>query len=204
MGHFLTTKQWFTDTADPFHRAPSVMSYDRELNQIVTQDSRVWIAGLSDEGGAGSYLAAIMKELDQPDKAEVDKLDQFVDQVVWGGLQFKDGPNKYGVRKSLFYYQPDQLPTGYYRSDLDWTSWTSWNKEASEAVDRSFNYPHVAAAYWVLYHLARNDQGLSMRHPWNWYLTHAYETATAMTTFAPYLSQFGQMEGDIFLQILVD
>ena len=204
MGHFLTTRQWFTDSTDPFHRAPSVMSYDRELNQIVLQDSRVWIAGLSDEGGAGSWLAAIMKELGQPDKAEVEKLDQFVDEVVWGGLQFKDGPHQYGVRKSLFYYQPDQLPPNYYRSDLDWKSWTSWNKKASEAVDRSFNYPHVAAAYWVLYHLARNDQGLVTRHPWNWYLTHAYETTIAMTTFAPDLAQFGQMEGDIFVQILVD
>ena len=204
MGHFLTTRQWFTDSTDPFHRAPSVMSYDRELNQIVLQDSRVWIAGLSDEGGAGSWLAAIMKELGQPDKAEVEKLDQFVDEVVWGGLQFKDGPHQYGVRKSLFYYQPDQLPPNYYRSDLDWKSWTSWSKQASEAVDRSFNYPHVAAAYWVLYHLARNDQGLVTRHPWNWYLTHAYETTIAMTTFAPDLAQFGQMEGDIFVQILVD
>ena len=204
MGHFLTTRQWFTDSTDPFHRAPSVMSYDRELNQIVLQDSRVWIAGLSDEGGAGSWLAAIMKELGQPDKAEVEKLDQFVDEVVWGGLQFKDGPHQYGVRKSLFYYQPDQLPPNYYRSDLDWKSWTSWSKQASEAVDRSFNYPHIAAAYWVLYHLARNDQGLVTRHPWNWYLTHAYETTIAMTTFAPDLAQFGQMEGDIFVQILVD
>jgi len=52
LGRFFTTKQWFTDTSDPFHRAPSVMSYDRELNQIVMQDSRAWIAGLSDEGGA--------------------------------------------------------------------------------------------------------------------------------------------------------
>jgi Family of unknown function (DUF5695) len=204
MGHFLTTRQWFTDSSDPFHRAPSVMSYDRELNQIVLQDSRVWIAGLSDEGGAGSWLAAIMKELGQPDKAEVGKLDQFVDEVVWGGLQFKDGPHQYGVRKSLFYFQPDQLPPNYYRSDLDWKSWTSWSKTASEAADRSYNYPHVAAAYWVLYRLARNDSGLVTRHPWNWYLTRAYETSRAMTTFAPDLAQFGQMEGDIFVQILVD
>jgi hypothetical protein len=30
------------------------MSYDREAEKIVTQDSRVWIAGLGDEGGSGS------------------------------------------------------------------------------------------------------------------------------------------------------
>ena len=203
-GHFLTTKQWFADSNDPFHRGPSVMTYDRDLNQIVTQDSRVWIAGLSDEGGAGSWLGAAMKELGQPDNDELAKYQQFVDNVLWGGIQYKNGPHTYGVRKSLFYYQPDQMPPGFYRSDFDWRSWTSWNKQAYEAVDRSYNYPHVAAAYWVLYRLARNHQGLVTNHPWDWYLTHAYETSMAMTKYAPDLAQFGQMEGDIFVAILDD
>jgi hypothetical protein len=206
MGHFLTTRQWFNDTTDPFHRAPSAITYDREANQQVLQDSRVWIAGLSDEGGAGSWLAAVMKELVQPDKEELDKLQQFVDGVLWGGLQSKDGdgPHPYGVRKSLFYYQPDQMPPNYYNSDFDWKSWTSWNKQASEAVDRSYDYPHVAAAYWVLYRLARNHQGLVTNHPWDWYLNHAYETSMAMTNYAKDLAVFGQMEGSIFVEILAD
>jgi hypothetical protein len=204
MGHFLTTKQWYIDPHDPFHRSPSVMTYDREANQIVTQDSRAWIAGLGDEGGGGAWLSAIMKELVEPDKEELEKLQQYVDGVLWGGLQYKDGPHPYGVRKSLFYYQPDQMPAGYYRNDFDWKSWTSWNKQASEQVDRSYDYPHVAAAYWVLYRLARNNQGLVTNHPWDWYLTHAYETSMAMTKYAAGLGAFGQMEGDIFLEILND
>jgi hypothetical protein len=204
MGHFLTTRQWYVDASDPFHRSPSVMTYDREANQIVMQDSRVWIAGLGDEGGGGAWISAIMKEFVQPNAEEVAKMEQFVDKVVWGGLQYKDGPQQYGVRKSLFYYQPDEMPPGYYRSDLDWRSWTSWNKKASEQVGRSFDYPHVAAAYWVLYHLARNHDGLVTSHPWDWYLSHAYETSIAMTKFADGYAVFGQMEGDIFLQILTD
>jgi Family of unknown function (DUF5695) len=204
MGHFLTTKQWFADPNDPFHRGPSVMTYDREANQIVIQDSRAWIAGLGDEGGGGAWISAIMKEFIEPNKEEIEKLQQFLDGVIWGGLQYKDGPNKYGVRKSLFYYQPDELPKGFYRSDFDWSTWTSWNKKASEQVDRSYDYPHVAAAYWVMYHLARNNQGLVTNHPWDWYLSQAYETSIAMTKYAEGLAVFGQMEGDIFLQILAD
>lgn len=204
MGHFLTTKQWFTDGKDPFHRAPSVMSYDRELGEIVLQDSRVWIAGLSDEGGAGSWLAAVMKQLGQPNKDEITRIEQFVDGVVDGGLQFNDSPHQCGVRKSLFYYQPDQMPPNYYRSDFDWKTWTSWNKQASEATDRSYDYPHVAAAYWVLYRLARNNHDLVTNHPWAWYLSHAYQTSIAMTSFASKLGEFGQMEGTVFVQILLD
>ncbi len=204
MGRFLTTKQWYVDEDDPFHRGPSVMTYDRELNQIVLQDSRAWIPGLGDEGGGGAWISAVMKQLIQPDPEELVKIQQFVDSVLWGRLQYKDGPHQYGVRKSLFYYQPDQMPAGYYRSDFDWTTWTSWNKEHSERVDRSYDYPHVAAAYWVLYRLARNHEGLVTNHPWNWYLDHAYRTSIAMTEFAPQYAVFGQMEGDIFLQILSD
>lgn len=204
MGHFLTTRQWYDDPKDPFYRGPSVMTYNRETNQIVMQDSRVWIAGLGDEGGGGAWISAMMKELVEPDKAELDKLMQFVDGVLWGGLQYKDGPNVYGVKKSLFYYQPDQLRAGYYRSDLDWTTWSSWDKKHSERVDRSYDYPHVAAAYWVLYRLSRNHPGLVTNHPWDWYLKQAYETATAMTKYAGDYAVFGQMEGTVFLQILDD
>jgi hypothetical protein len=204
MGHFLTTTQWYVDPKDHFRRSPSIMTYDRETNEIVTQDSRVWIAGLGDEGGAGSWLAAVMKEWGQPDKQELEKYEKFVDEVMWGKLQYSDGPRKNGVRKSLFYYQPDELPAGYYRSDLDWKSWTSWNKQDAERVDRSFDYPHIAAAYWVLYRLARNHQGLVTNHTWDWYLTRAYETSVAMVQFASGYAEFGQMEGDIFLFILDD
>ncbi len=204
MGRFLFTKQWFDVKDDPFHRSPSVMSYDREAHAIVTQESRVWIAGLSDEAGAGSWLAAAMKEYGRPQKQQVEQLEEFVDGVLWGGLQQKDGPGKYGVRKSLFYYQPDQLPAGYYRKDFNWSTWESWNRKASEDLGRSYNYPHVVAAYWALYRLAREHQGLVTHHDWQWYLTQAYETTMAMTRLAPDLSQFGQMEGDVFVAVLDD
>ena len=204
MGRFLTTKQWYVDPNDPFHRSPSVMTYDREANQIVMQDSRSWIAGLGDEGGGGAWLSAVMKQLVEPNKGELEKLQQFVDGVLWGGLQYKDGPQQYGVRKSLFFHQPDQMPPGYYRTDFDWSTWTSWDKKASEQVDRSYDYPHVAAAYWVFYRLARNHDGLVTNHPWDWYLNQAYETSIAMTKFAKDLAVFGQMEGDIFLEVLND
>lgn len=204
MGRFLFTQQWFDRKDDPFHRSPSVMSYDREANAIVTQDQRVWIAGLGDEAGSGSWLAAAMKEYGRPQKQEVEQLEEFVDGVLWGGLQFKDGPTKFGVRKSLFYYQPDKMPAGTYRKDLDWSSWESWNQQASEDVGRSYNYPHVVAAYWALYRVARNHPGMATHHDARWYLTQAYETTMAMTRFAPDLGQFGQMEGDVFVAVLDD
>ena len=210
LGNFLFTRHWFDDPADPFHRSPSVMSYDREANKIVTQESRVWIAGLGDEGGSGSWLAAAMKQFGQPRREEIAKYEQFIDRVLWGGLQYKDGPNRYGVRKSLFYYSPQDLPEFKYDPALNWTTWTSWKKADAESIGRGYNYPHVIAAYWSMYRLARNHQGLVTNHSWDWYLDQAYETARFMFGRRPdgrrrvgYV-ELGLMEGDVIVALLDD
>ena len=210
LGNFLFTKQWFEDPNDPFHRSPSVMSFDRETNRIVTQDSRVWIAGLGDEGGSGAWLAAAMKQFGQPRKEEIEKFEQFIDKVLWGGLQYKEGPNKFGVRKSLFYYSPQEVPNYKYDPSLDWTTWTSWKKTDAESIGRGYNYPHVIAAYWSMYRLARNHTGLVTNHLWDWYLDQAYETAKFMFGRQPngrrrvgYV-ELGLMEGDIIVAVLED
>ncbi len=210
LGNFLFTKQWFVDPDDHFKRSPSVMSYDHEEDKIVVQDSRAWIAGLGDEGGSGSWLAAAMKLFGQPKKEEIDKYQQFIDNVLWGGIQYSEGENMYGVRKSMFYYEPNELPEGYYDSSLNWGSWTSWNKAHAERIDRAYNYPHVVAAYWTMYRLARNNTSLVTNHPWDWYLDKAYQTIKFLTERGPdgrprvgYLNT-GLMEGDIFVMVLDD
>lgn len=210
LGNFLFTRQWFDDPNDVFHRSPSVMSYDREANKIVTQDSRVWIAGLGDEGGSGSWLAAAMKEFGQPRREEIAKYEQFIDRVLWGELQYNEGANRYGVRKSLFYYSPLEVPGFAYDPALNWTTWTSWKKADAESIGRGYNYCHVIAAYWSMYRLARNHPGLVTHHQWQWYLDQAYETARFMfgrqangRRRVGYV-ELGLMEGDIIVALLDD
>jgi hypothetical protein len=202
LGAFTTTKQFFDDAADPFRRAPAILSADRDAG-LLSQDTRVWIAGMSDEAGAGSLVAAVMKQLDNPDAGEIARLERVVNETVAGKLQVIDGPHAGGVKKSLFWYDPKQF-TGYYDPKADWTTWTSWKKAGADSLERSYNYPHVAAAYWGLYRLSRYHAGLVTAHDWRWYLGHAALTATAMPREAPYYSQFGQMEGEVFLDILRD
>lgn len=203
-GNFLLTKQWFEQPNDPFKRSPSVITYDYEKQQQVTQDSRAWIAGLSDEGGAGSWLGAMMKQLVNPDVAQIAKLQRFVDSVMFGRIQLKDGPKKYGVKKSIFYYQPDSLPKGTYDSLINYKTWAAWSKKGADDLGRSYNYPHVAAAHWVLYRLSRNYSGLVDQSTWKQHLLNAAETGLAMVNIAPYYAQFGQMEGTVFYLILRD
>lgn len=204
LGRFLTTEQWYEDPDDPFGRSPSVISYDYDERRQVTEDNRAWIAGLGDEGGSGSWLAAMMKQLVAPDPAELDKLQRFVDGVLWGGLQYDGGERAFGVRKSMFYYAPDEFPDGTYSEEVRYGGWSSWDREEATSVVRSYDYPHVAAAHWVLYRLARNHEGLVINHPWEWYLERAYRTGIAMAEQAPRYAQFGQMDGTVFLLVLQD
>ncbi|KAF3067193.1 putative glycoside hydrolase family 43 protein [Daldinia childiae] len=200
LGRFLATKQWFNDTSDPFGRAPSVMSYDYETSSIVTQDPRVWIAGLSDEGGVGAYLAAMAKQVIQPDPDELSKLEMFIDKVLWGTIQTKD----FSVRKSVFYYEPSVVPKYTYNSAFDWSSWTSWKKDDAYAIDRAYDYVHVAAAYWSLYRVARAYPGLVKSHDWKWYINQAYSTVIRGMQSDVVYNDLGLMGETIFGEILTD
>jgi hypothetical protein len=204
VGNFILANQWFDKKNDPFHRNPAPISYDDFEKKQVTQERRVWIAGLSDEAGNGSWVALMMKQLIKPEKKEIDKLQQFVDETLDGGLQYNSGGHTYGVRKSMFYYDPDAMPKGTYSSKVNYGGWESWNKKEAHSVGRSYDYTPVAAAYWVLYRLARNYEGLVTNHSWQWYLKRAYQTPIAMEKYARYYAQFGQMEGTVFVKILRD
>ncbi|KAF4961143.1 hypothetical protein FGADI_379 [Fusarium gaditjirri] len=197
LGSFLTTKAWFNDSSDPFNRSPSVMTYDYEKSAIVEQDPRVWIAGLSDEGGTGAYVAAILKQVVQPNAEEIAKLDEFVQTTIWGRLQRQD----YGVRKSLFYY--DRKLDYPYSKHIDWTSWTSWNRESSESVDRAYNYVHVVVAYWSMYRVARAYPELTSK-PWTWYLSQAQKTIVRMTQKDVRYKDVGLMGETVFGEVLTD
>lgn len=206
LGRFLFTKQWYENPADPFKRSPSVMSYDRAANRIVDQDARVWIAGLSDEGGAGSWLAAAMKLYGQPEAGELTKYQQFMDNVLWGGIQYSDGPRKFGVRKSMFFYAPKEFPDFKYNPDLNWTTWTSWDRAGAETVNRAYNYVHVVAAHWSMYQVARNTRGLVTTKPWDFYLDAAYNTMMFLTDPANKVGYtgVGLMGADVFVLVLDD
>ncbi|QRV97243.1 glycoside hydrolase family 43 protein [Ceratobasidium sp. AG-Ba] len=204
LGNFLTTKQWFENASDPFGRSPSIITYDREVNAPVLQDPRVWIAGLSDEGGVGAWLAAAMKNAFLPVAAEVAKLERFVAETVWGDLQYTNGTNMFGVKKSVFFYEPAQVSNYKYSTSLYWGNWWSWNKGNSSAFDRAYDYVHVTALYWSLYRVGRNYPGTLKTQTWQWYLSQALNTVLFATNGQVYYADVGLMGETVFLYLLDD
>ncbi|GLB43575.1 hypothetical protein LshimejAT787_1400870 [Lyophyllum shimeji] len=199
LGNFLTTSQWFNSSTDPFHRSPSVISYDREVNAVVKDDARAWIPGLSDEAGAGSWLAATMKQYAQPNAAEVAKLEQFATKVLKGSIQNSDGT----VKKSVYFYQPSLVPSYSYPSNINWGNWWSWNQAASYGTDRAYDYVHVIAAYWALYRVARNYPSLVKLQTWQWYIQQAVTTVSTMTNGQVGYANDGLM-GETVIRLLLD
>ncbi|KAI9753458.1 MAG: hypothetical protein M4579_005142 [Chaenotheca gracillima] len=180
LGNFHSTTMLFNDTTDPFHRYPAPITYDREVNQQVTQDNRTYVSGIDDEGGAGAHVALAGKQLLHPNAEEVQKYLDFINQTMWGYLQYKDGGENrsYGVIKSLFYY--DNTTTDFYDYDADTDFSTSWNTTEAHRLDRSYDYAWVCAAYWSMYRVTRSHTKLATIQPPTWYLTQAAKTIAFM------------------------
>ncbi|KAF7347264.1 hypothetical protein MVEN_01481500 [Mycena venus] len=218
LGNFLTTSQWFNDPTDPFKRSPSIISYDRQVNAVVKNDPRAWIPGLSDEAGAGSWLAGAMKQFVQPSAPEVVKLEQFINLTLWGSVQNFNGTVK-KVPSSIFTFffrktdmchrqsfimnPPVRVPNYVYPSNLFWGNWWSWNQANSYLTDRAYDYVHVTAAYWALYRVARNYPALVSTHTWQWYINQAVLTVSAMMSPSVGYNDDGLM-GETVLRLLLD
>ncbi|KAJ0374645.1 hypothetical protein COL26b_007113 [Colletotrichum chrysophilum] len=192
LGAFLTTKHWFVDDADPFSRSPSIMGYDGEKGAIIEQDKRTAPAGLSDEGGAGAYVAAAVKQTFQPNAAEITKLEEFVDKVLFKTIQDEN----YAVKRELFYYDPEL--------DYNYTITSGQKKDYVYEINRAYNYIWPAATYWALYRAGRAYPGLLKTHNWEWYLNQAYRTV--MRGMEPDIgfNDKGLMGETVFGKILVD
>ncbi|KIY52678.1 hypothetical protein FISHEDRAFT_63653 [Fistulina hepatica ATCC 64428] len=193
LGNFLTTEQWFDDLSDPFSRAPSVISYDRQANAQVKNEARVWIAGLSNEGGVGSWLAATMKQFVQPNADEIARLEQYVDETLWGL-----------VNQSVYFYDPSVLPNYPYPSDIYWGHSWSWDREEAYETIRAYNYVHVIAAYWAMYRVARNYPDLVSVHDWSWYLNQSASTVERMVSDDVDYVDDGLMGETVILYLLED
>lgn len=178
---FLFNDQWMGEP-DAFGRSPGIITYDWAKKAKVEQDYRVWIAGLQDEGGSASYVAAALKTAFHPLAEEVCKLEEMATATMWGNMQYNTSDGEwplYTVKRSLFYYDPEAQPDYPYNPALDWTTWASWNKTEASQVWRPYNYVWVSSLYWALYHAEQVSPGVLTIQNASWYLEHAYQTAEA-------------------------
>lgn len=179
LGRFMFGKQLFTDTSDPFFRAPSIITYDRDAGAQVLQEARSWIAGLSGEGGS-NYIAAALQTAVFGNAEQVQRLEAIATQTIAGRLQDTKTNGSlfpFGVKRSLFFYDPALVPGFQYNPNINFKSPTSFTKAVAYRVDRAYDYVHASAIYYGLYAASRSVPGILKVQSPLFYLRMAYQTA---------------------------
>src|SRR5213080_991972 len=137
-------------------------NYDR------IQSWRIYEVTCDDPGlGKPAYLAA--KNAEFPVQSEVEALDYYIKNFVWGGLQQTTGePYPYAI-----YGIPDWKTN---RESLD------PGRNGQRHIWRIYDYPHVVLLYHSMYRVAKNYPQIKTALPATEYLRRSYGTAIALFT----------------------
>ena len=158
--------KWYNGLITDWNMASQVLLSPDNYDRI--QSWRIYAVTCDDPGlGKPAYLAS--KNAEYPVQSEVEALDYYIKNFVWGGLQqTTQEPYPYAI-----YGIPDwktnreSIDTGRYGQHHIW---------------RIYDYPHVVLMYHSMYRIARNYPEIKTSLPASEYLRRAYGTAVALFT----------------------
>lgn len=131
------------------------------------------------------FIAA--KNVHFPNQEEIDSLDYYLENFLWGGLQRTgdERPYPYGVYGTPNWRvnRSPERRRAYAESLAD--SRVALRDLAKEHVWRSYDYPHVVMLYFHMYQIAKRRPGMSQHADAAEYLQRAWRTAEAFYTY-PY------------------
>ena len=219
LGAFASGPAWLNAAAagsDPFGRVFAFGHWDAAAGAVTLQESRAWVAGLSDESGAAMALAAASLTAARPDDdgaaLALAQLATYANRTLRGtkrngageqtSLQQADG----GVRASMFF---SGMP------NFNYSVAPCWDEPRSLTMWRAYNYPHQVMVQLYLYRVVRDAPctlaraagivaasggALDAPPPWQESLRGAAATHAAMWTHSGpgepfFLSQYGLMVG---------
>ncbi len=117
--------------------------------------------------GKAPYLAA--KNVFFPEQTEIDSLENYIRQYVWGGLQQSE--------KEPYPYAIYGIPNWKANRDSPWD-----DTRGKKHVWRIYDYPHVVLLYYQMYRIAKNYPGMVHYLDPAGYLERSYRTAIAFFT----------------------
>ena len=149
-------------------------------------DRMVYVLTCDDPGlSKAPFIAA--KNVTYPEAKEIESLEYYLKNFVWGGLQRRDDerPYPYGVYGTPnWYVNRDPARRRAYAESLA-SGATALRDLVKEHVWRSYDYPHVIMLYFHMYQIARMYPEMSRYLDAAGYLNRAWETARAFYTY-PY------------------
>ena len=158
--------KWYNGLLTDWNMESKILLSPDNYDRI--QSWRIYAVTCDDPGlGKPAYLAA--KNAEFPVQSEVEALDYYINNFVWGGLQ--------QTTNESYPYAIYGIP--------DWKT----NRESPDPgrngqrhIWRIYDYPHVVLLYHSMYRVARNYPQIKTALPATEYLRRAYGTANALFT----------------------
>ena len=158
--------KWYNGLITDWNMESRVLLSPDNYDRI--QSWRIYMVTCDDPGlGKPAYLAA--KNAEFPVQGEVEALDYYIRNFVWGGLQQTTSePYPYGI-----YGIPDWKTN---RDSVD------PGRNGKRHLWRIYDYPHIVLMYHSMYRIAKQFPSIKTVLPAREYLQRAYGTAVALFT----------------------
>jgi len=136
----------------------------------------------ADDPSSGKSLFLSEKNVLHPDPAEIEALEYFLQNFVWGKLQRTgtESPFPYGIYGSENWFENRNSGTGYGNGG-----------HGQERMWRTFDYTHYVALYYNMYRIAKQYPQHTRYLDARGYLERAFGTAKAFYT-VPYNIKMGE------------
>ena len=190
---FLVNKQQHRDTSKWYNGLFSEwnMKSHELLSPENTDGIHRYVLSCDDPGLCKApYIAG--KNIHYPDPEEVEAVEYYIQNFVWGGLQRTNQEKwPYGI-----YGIPD-WKTNREAGPTEREGWTGH-------IWRTFDYPHVIHLYWNMYRIARTYPHLVSCLDAGGYLQRAYGTALAYYTYPEKLADWPAWELGNYDELVIE
>ena len=180
--------KWYNGLITDWNMQDGVLVSPDNLDKI--PESRRYAVSCDDPGLCKApFMAA--KNVEFPDRGEIDALEYYVEHFIWGGLQMTD---------------QEAYPFAIYGID-DWKR----NRESTDPgtkgrthLWRIYDYPHVVMLYLQLYRIARDHPSIPTRISAAEYLRRAHGTAMALFKYPLELAKWSPYETGLYNELVIE
>ena len=179
--------KWYNGLVTDWNMDSKVLLSPDNYDRI--QSWRIYAVTCDDPGlGKPAYLAS--KNAEFPNQNEVEALDYYIKNFVWGGLQQTEAePYPYAI-----YGIPDWKTN---RDSID------PGRNGQRHIWRIYDYPHVVLLYHSMYRIAKNFPEIKTLLTAEQYLRRAYGTAVALFTVPMQVEHWSAYRTGLYNELVI-
>ena len=179
--------KWYNGLVTDWNMDSKVLLSPDNYDRI--QSWRIYAVTCDDPGlGKPAYLAS--KNAEFPNQNEVEALDYYIKNFVWGGLQQTEAePYPYAI-----YGIPDWKTN---RDSID------PGRNGQRHIWRIYDYPHVVLLYHSMYRIAKNFPEIKTLLTAEQYLHRAYGTAVALFTVPMQVEHWSAYRTGLYNELVI-